>query len=184
MKKIMRVGVLSLLLIASLLLLHHQANAIWYIGHLSLQINGGTNSCSYGTSLNFGAIQGSNSLSLLTGDFFPNVFYCSDNAGTSNAWNMTLQATTDLTGTYGQTIPRTGLFLKTYPTTMTGLCVASVWTTSFTQIATVAQTIIGKTSATWNACTLTVTGIQLYIIIPASQAIGVYTWALNLDLPF
>jgi hypothetical protein len=31
---------------------------------------------------------------------------------------------------------------------------------------------------------LTVTGVQIAITIPASQSVGVYTWQLNLDVPF
>jgi len=185
MKKIMIIGVLSLALITSLLLLN-RTSAAATAGSTTLQINGGSNSCSYGTSLNFGAMSISTLSYNRTGNFTgasTNTFSCSDNAGTLNAWAMTLQATTNLTGTYGQTIPKTGVFLKTATRTMTGSCVASAWTTSWTAINGT-QTIVGKTSATWNLCTLTVTGVQLYVTIPASQSVGIYTWTLSLDVPF
>ena len=53
MKKIMIIGALGLALITSLLLLN-RTSAAATAGSTTLQINGGSNSCSYGTSLNFG----------------------------------------------------------------------------------------------------------------------------------
>ena len=155
------------------------------IGNLTLQINGnGGNTCIYGTELNLGIIHVPTSIFSITGTFSPNNFYCSDNTGTGNSWFMTIQASSNLTGTYGQTIASWDIFMKTYPSTIdNGMCTASPGTTTRTSLINT-QTVLWKTSATWQVCTITVTGVMLYISIPAYQAVGAYTGELTLSVPF
>jgi len=184
MGKFIKIGILSLMLIISLFLLNNAVNAIWMPGNLTLQINGTANSCTYGTSLDLGIIQVPALVASITGTFTGD-FSCADNSGGAASWAMSLQATTDLTGTYGQTIPRTGVYMQTQPTVMSnGTCGYSQWTTSWTSIGSAPQTIIWKTGDAGNVCTLTVTGVMLYITIPAYQAVGTYTGTLSLDVPF
>ena len=185
MSKFMKISALSLALIASLLLLSNTASATQNTGNLSLRINAGTNGCGYGTSLDLGSIAISTAATALTGTFTtPATFYCSDNGATAiNSRSMTLQASTNLTGTYGQTIPNSNVYLKTSSTSMTGSCTAGAGTTSFTAINT-AQSIVAKTAATGQVCTLSVNNVQLAVQIPANQSVGAYTGTLTLDRPF
>jgi secreted trypsin-like serine protease len=68
MKKIVIIGALSLALIASLFLLN-KTSAASTAGNVALQINGGSNACSYGTSLNFGPNSFNTASYVRTGNF-------------------------------------------------------------------------------------------------------------------
>jgi len=183
MKNLLKIGALSLALIASLMLLNNAVNATWMPGKVTLKVNGTANSCTYGTSLDLSSGNYSTAAFNLTGTF-PGSFLCADNSGAAASWAMTLQATTALTGTYGQTIANTLVYMKTNATAMSnGTCGYSAWTTSWTAINT-AQTIVAKTGAAGNVCTLTVTGVMLYVAVPANQAVGAYTGTLSLDTPY
>jgi len=186
MKNLLKIWTLSLMLIASLFLLDNAADATWIPGNVTLKVNGTANSCVYGTSLDLSSGNYSSSIFNLTGTFTGafSGFYCADNSGVAASWAMTLQATTALTGQYGQTIPRTGIYMKTQPTVMSnGTCGYSQWTTSWTAIST-AQTIVAKTGVAGSVCKLSVTGVMLYIIVPAYQSVGTYTGTLSLDTPY
>jgi hypothetical protein len=80
MKKMIKIGALSLALIASLLLLSgDKTNAA--TGSVSLKINTGTSTCTYGTSFYLGSGTASFSSFYITGSFPTQVFSCTDYEG-------------------------------------------------------------------------------------------------------
>ena len=186
MKKILKIGVLSLALIISLFLLSNTTKASNAVGNVTLKINGTGNTCKYGTSLDLDSGFYSTSTFTLTGTFswaFSG-FYCQDNSGVAGSRTMSMQSTSALTGTYLQTIPSTNVYMKTQPSVVSnGTCTASPGTTSWATINS-AQTVLWKTAAAGQVCTITVTGVMLYVNVPANQAVGAYTGELTLSVPF
>ena len=182
MKKLFKIGALSLALIASLLLLSgDRTNAA--SGAVSLKINTGASTCSYGTAFYLGSGTASFSSFLITGSFPSQVFTCSDYEGAAAWWSMTLQATTPLTGSNWQTIPATAVAMQVQTATVTAWsCTVGAAATTMSAIDST-KVIISRTAVAWPICTITATGITLVATIPANQAVGIYTGTLLLLAP-
>ena len=69
MKKVLKIGILSLTLIISLFLLSNTTDASNAVGKVVLKINGTGNTCKYGTSLDLDSGFYSTSTFTLTGTF-------------------------------------------------------------------------------------------------------------------
>ncbi len=182
MKNLLKIGALSLALITSVLMLT-KTNA-QVPGDVSLKIYTGTSECVYGTSLYVGDHIASFDAFTLTGTFNPSTFYCTDYEGLSN-WTMTLNATSDLTNQNGQTIPATNVYLKADANqVISGSCTTGTNTTTRTSIWGSPQTILYKSSALGQICTISANNVQLYVYVPANQPVGVYTGTLSLVAPW
>ena len=182
MKKMLKIGALSLALIASLLLLSgDKTNAA--SGSVSLRINTGTSSCAYVSTFYIGSGTASFNSFYITGSFPTTVFSCTDYEGSAGWWSMTLQATTPLTGSNGQTIAASNVSMKVQPAGVTAwTCATGAAAITMTAIDTT-KVLIARTAVAWPICTITATGITIQANIPASQAVGIYTGTLMLVAP-
>lgn len=185
MKKFMKIGALSLALIASLLLLSNSTNAASVGGDVSLDITTVTGSCTYGTSLYIGTHPAQYATYNMTWSEFPGEFNCVDTEGLAT-FTMTMQATTDLSnGTVAQDIPAANVSMIVNPNRVSaGYCVAGTNQTTWASIGATPATILNKASQLLDICTVSATGVNLAVVIPASQAIGTYTGTLSLVMPF
>ena len=175
MKKMIKIGALSIALIASLLMLGNVTKAATWT--LTLKINTGTNSCTYGTSLDLGA-QNVDLVSALTfsGTFAGN-FSCTSLNG--NNVSLTMQVG-NLTNATSQIITGSQITMKTNASTVTPVwgCTAGAWTTSLTAINT-AQGVVSKTAAAGQVCTVTAAGVMINVVTKVAQEVWTYTGTLT-----
>ena len=182
MKQFIKMGVLSIALIASLLLLtSNKTHAA--AGQVSFSITWGVSNaqCVYGTSWVMG--QYPSSLSAFTASGLVSNFACTDTQGLSS-WSMTLQETTPVTN--GLTsIAATGVSMQATLNQVTnGSCTIGTNTTSMTQIGSTPWTIMAKAGAVNYVCTIATTWVTLNVAVPAAATVGSYSWTLSLSLPW
>jgi len=181
MKKFMKIGALSLALIASLFLLN-STKAATVGGSATLDITTTPGSCTYGTSLYIGTHASQFAAFDITGSNFLSSFYCVDTEGL-NTWTMTMQATDALTNG-SQTIPAANVSMIAATNQVTaGTCTTGANQDTWASIGT-AKTILNKASALNDICTITASTVNLAVHIPTSQAVGTYTGTLSLVMPF
>jgi hypothetical protein len=135
MKKIMKIGALSLALIASLVLLSNNTNAASTSGNVALKVNTGTSTCVVGTAWNAGSGTASFSSFALTGNINSN-FYCTDYDGVYQ-WNMQIVMQTNLTGSNASStpIPKAGVSMKAFTNKVTaGSCSTGTMNDTWTNI--------------------------------------------------
>lgn len=186
MKKFMKIGALSLALIASLVLLSNSTNAqVPTGGDVSLEITTTTGTCVYGTSLYIGAHAADYATYNMTGSEFPELFSCTDTEGLPN-FAMTMQVTTTLSdGNVAHDIPANNVSMIVNPQRLVdGACTLGTTLTTWGPIGTTPGTILNKDGVDGDICTLSATGVNLAVIIPASQAVGTYTGTLTINKPF
>jgi hypothetical protein len=150
-------------------------------GNISLKVNTGTSFCTIGgTWWNAGVWAASFSAFSVTGAINSN-FSCTDYDGITSR-NMQIIMNTNLTGTNGQTIPKTNVSMNAYTNKVTaGICTTGTNNNTWTNIWTTAATILQKNGNLGDICTITSTGVQLAITVPANQAVGVYTGTLTIS---
>lgn len=183
MKQLTKLAVLSLALIASIFVLNH-TNAAGSSGAVLLQLNAGVATCTYGTSLDLGAAGVAYTTFSITGnDFSPSTWYCEDIEGLE-PWAMSVQLTNDLTNQYNQSIP-TGnvLMYSSNNYVMSGTCTPWTNDTSNRVAIDVSRSILTKSSATWEICTIATSWVNLAVVIPSNQSVGIYTGELTVTLP-
>ena len=178
MKTFMKIGALSLALVASLLMLSNTTKAD--TGTLTLKINTGTNSCVFGTSLDLWS-QWMSFISALTfSGYFTgtqSTFSCTSNNGQNVS--LSLQSS-NLTNATSQSISSGVVTLQTNPNRVSSWsCLTGAGTTSRTSISS-AQIVLSKNNNPGQVCIVSVTGIQLKVVAPIAQAIGTYTWTLTI----
>jgi len=151
--------------------------------NLRLQIITSSWSCSYGTSLYIGSHQSQYTAYDMTGSNFSSSFSCIDTEWLSD-WTMTMQATTDLSDG-AQTISKDNVSLIASPNYVSaGACTTGTNQDSWISIGSTPGTILWKFSGQWDICTITSDTVNLAVHIPASQAVGLYTGTLTLNMPF
>ena len=151
--------------------------------NLRLQITTTSWSCSYGTSLYIGSHQSQYAAYNMTGSNFSSAFSCIDTEWLSD-WTMTMQATTDLSNG-SQTISKNNISIIASPNYVTdGACSTGTNDTSWISIGTNPGTILWKSSGHWDICTVKSDTVNLAVHIPTSQAVGLYTGTLTLNMPF
>lgn len=97
---------------------------------------------------------------------------------------MSVQLTNDLTNQYAQSIPTGNVSMYSSNNyVMSGTCTPGTNDTSTWIAIDTARTIITKSSATGQICTVAVTGVNLAVLIPANQSVGIYTGELTVTLP-
>lgn len=181
MKKFMKIGALSLTLVASLLLLSNVTKAD--NGELSLEIQKGTGSCVYGTSIDLG-IQTASYNALTFSGVFPQAFRCEDNNGTDDSWVLETTVgtlTNSLNNLY--TIPAESVEMKSDASTVVaGDCDIIAGTTGYTAINSV-QPILGKNNDLGAICKIEAQNVWLKVVTAANQPVGVYTGELTINVP-
>ncbi len=181
MKKMIKIGALSIALIASLLILGNVTKAANWV--LTLKINTGTNTCIYGTSLDLG-VQSVNLASALTfsGQFTgaSATFSCTSLNGANVS--LTMQMSGNLTNATSNIITGTQVTMKTNAPTVTPVwgCTPGAWTTSLTAINPTAQGIVSKTSAPGQVCTVSANGVMINVLTKVAQEVWTYTGTLVL----
>ena len=151
--------------------------------NLRLQIITSSWSCSYGTSLYIGSHTSQFVAYDMTGSNFSSSFSCVDTEGLSG-WTMTMEATTDLSDG-AQTISKDNVSLIASPNYVSaGACTTGTNQDSWVSIGSTPGTILWKSSGQWDICTITSDTVNLAVHIPASQAVGLYTGTLSLNMPF
>jgi hypothetical protein len=187
MKKFMKIGALSLALIASLVLLSNSTNAqVPQTGDVSLEITTTSGTCVYGTSLYIGSHAAQYATYNMTGTEFPELFSCTDTEGLAT-FSMTMQATSTLSdGVIAHDIPAVNVSMIVNPQRLAAGACDYLGTTqvAWAEIGTNPGTILNKSGVEGDICTLSATGVNLAVVIPASQAVGIYTGELSLDMPF
>jgi hypothetical protein len=181
MKKFMKIGALSLTLVASLLLLSNITKA--ETGVLSLEVQKGTGSCVYGTSINLG-IQTASYDALTFSGVFPQAFRCEDNNGTAATWVLSTSVgvlTNSINPLY--TIPATSVEMKSdLSDDILGSCALNSGTTTYTPINTV-QPILGKNNDLGAICKIEAENVWLKVVTADNQPVGVYTGELTINVP-
>ena len=180
MKKLFRVGFLSLSLITAFFLLFTSTNATtpWIV---SIEVIPSLSQCLYGTSIYLGQHTGQYTAFALTWTFSPTTFSCTDFEWLE-AWSLTLKSA-DLSNGL-QIIPKENIFLKVDTNQVIQWdCSTGTNTTTLTSIWTVAGVVLSKSSASWEICKIAANNVQISIVVPASQAIGSYSWVLILNSP-
>ena len=177
MKTFMKIGALSLALVASLLMLSNTTKAD--TGVLQLKINTGTNSCTFGTSLDLWSQSLNLSSALTFSGYFTGTqatFSCTSNNG--NNVSLSLQST-NLTNATSQIISSGSVTMQTTPNQVTaGACLTGAGTVARTAISG-AQTILSKTNNAGQVCTVSASWIQLKVVTATAQAVGLYTGTLT-----
>ena len=192
MKNVMKIGALSLALIASLLLLSNQTNAAAapVAGNVSLDITVTSGQCRYGTSLYIGAHQSQYAAYDMTGYKFwsgtPTLFSCTDTEGLSY-WNMTMQESGTLkdgvSSLHDIAANNVSMVAQTNYV-VSGSCTAGINDNAWIAIGTNPGTILYKSGAIGDICTINSDYVNLAVHIDAHQAVGTYTGTLVLNMPF
>lgn len=190
MKNIIKIGVLSLALISSIVLLSKTNAQVSDTGDVSLEITTTSGHCQYGTSLYIGEHAAQYLAYEMTGDQFggsatPTLFSCEDTEGLAT-WTMTMQATSTLSdGTVAHDIPAANVSLIANTNTVSaGVCTAGTNQDAWGEIGTTPGTILNKASQLGDICTIDSTSVNLAVHIDENQAVGIYTGELSLDMPF
>jgi hypothetical protein len=181
MKNLLKIGALSLALIATVFMLNTKAATP---GDVTLQITSVSGTCVYGTSVALGPYAVSYSAHEETGTFSPATRYCNDTEGLSNR-TVTVTATTQLTGSITGSIPAANVYVRsTNANTLTsGACTVGTNATTPTSAAS-AVTVLNKSSAAGETCKISTNDVKLSVLIPAAQAVGYYTGTLSIDSPW
>ena len=183
MKKTIKIGALSLLLVASLLMINNNKTHA-AVGQVTFTISWAAgSSCTYGTAWNTSTPL-SVSASAQNADSSLSNFTCTDNVG-ANTWAMTLLSASTVTN-WTTAIPATGVSMQTTTSAVTnpvGGCTASSNTTTYAAISPTPITILWKASPTNGICTVTTSTVQLRVAVPAYATPGAYTWTLTLAVP-
>jgi len=181
MKNLLKIGTLSLALIATVFVLNTNASDT---GVLTLEIQAGTGTCVYGTSLDLGQKVAQYSAITFSGDFTNGAFWCEDNQGTQDTWTLTMASSilTNASNT-GYTIPNTSVkMMNAQPTVTAGTCKINSGTLSLTALDS-AQPILGKLSDEGAICKVNTDTVSMEVVTATNQPVGIYTGTLTLDVP-
>lgn len=179
MKNLLKIGALSLALIATVFMLNTNAADT---GPLTLEITAGDSTCVYGTSLDLGTHVASFAAFNMTGTFTPSTWSCTDNDGFS-AWVLDINST-DLTNATSQSIDNTLVSMDTDPNQVTaGACATGAAELSSRTPIDTNQSVLEKSGAAGQICTISAANVQLAVAVPANQPVGLYTGTLTVTLP-
>jgi hypothetical protein len=183
-KNILKIWALALGLF-SFGILFTNAQQEWEV---SLTINAGTSSCSYGTSLDLGSAAAVIGIPYTFSGDFTESFECVDYRGTAGAWTMTMQSSALAASGIGTTIPDTNV--KVYY----GVAIASgnilACTGDGAGVAFAAalpldtpQTLLQRMPTVEGVCSVALESVGLRVDVPANQAPGIYTGTITLTIP-
>ena len=182
MKKNISIWALGLLLLGSMLLMSSWKTEA-ASGLISLRINTGTSSCFNSQNFYIGAKTAQFTTSMLTWIFSTAGFWCTDMEGLA-AFNISVKWNI-LTGSSSKTIPAANISMLTSGSIVTAWsCTTGAASTQTLTPIDTTKTVLVKTSAVWEICTVRLTGVVIQVQIPANQAIGLYTGNLEVILPW
>ena len=193
MKSLLKIGSLSLALIAVVFMLNTNAQTP-DAGDLTLEITGESGYCEYGTTLDLGQTGFSYDARTISGNFLVTTttgagntpWNCTDSYGVA-AWALTIQSS-DVenmdTGLPAHTIPATSV--KIYNPTaavVSGACTSVQGGNAAGTAINSATTILEKLSEAGDACRVQTDFVDLTVDLVASQAIGQYSGTLTVSVP-
>jgi len=179
MKNLLKIGALSLALIATVFVLNTNADT----GVLTLEIQAGSGTCAYGTSLDLGIKTAQYSAITFSGDY-AGAFWCEDNQGTQATWTLTMASSELINASNASyTIPNTSVkMMNAQPTVPSGTCKINSGTLSLTALNS-AQPILGKLSDQGAICKVNTDTVSMEVVTATNQPVGIYTGTLTLDVP-
>lgn len=183
MTKSLSLWLLSLVMIFFIsLLLQSDTNALSVQGIVSFRVDPDVSTCLYWTSVNLWSHTGQYESYILTSSFVPSIFSCTDYEGLS-AWSMTLAAN-DLSNGL-QIIPKENVYLVADTNqVIEGQCKTGSNASVPISIWSSAWIILSKQGSIGQICKISADNVQVSVQIPANQAIWIYSWVLNLNVPW
>lgn len=188
MKNLLKIGALSLALIATVFMLN-KTNAA--SGTVQLEITGESGYCVYGETMDFGQTGFTYDARTWEGDFLTTgnaaEWYCEDKAGVAS-WAMSLQSSDILNMTTNHPnhlISATSVKVSNPAATLeNGNCTVNAGQSNgfFTPID-AAVTLLGKDSALGEACKVQTASVAISVDLAASQAVGLYSGNLTISVP-
>ncbi|MEI6672669.1 MAG: hypothetical protein WCL02_05030 [bacterium] len=188
MKNLLKVGALSLALVASVFVLNTNASQQ---GDLTLKITGTTGSCDLGLSSDIGTYAFSYNAQTASGVFNATTsntptWYCNDTNG-STPWRVELSSTdvaNITTNNAAHTVPAANVFVKNDTATkVNGTCTPNVGASQGTRQSIATPVVLfGKSSATGEVCKVETQNVGLQVDLTGSQALGQYSGTLTIDL--
>lgn len=189
MKNLLKVGALSLALVASVFVLN--STHAQTVGDLTLKITGTTGYCALGQSTDIGTYAFNYNAHTASGVFnttggLSNTWFCDDTNG-STPWRVELSSTdvaNITTNNVIHTIPNTDVYVKSDTATMVnGACTPNIGAPQGVR-TTIATPVVlfGKTSATGDVCKVETQNVGIEVDLAASQALGQYSGTLSIDL--
>lgn len=188
MKNLLKIGALSLALIATVFMLNTTKAAT---GELTLEITGTSGSCVYGEDLDLGDYAFQYAAHTVSGQFLTtgeaSRRYCVDSYGVES-WNLTLQSSNVAnitTNNVAHTIPATSVKVRSATGALAhGSCTIVDGDSDGSYVAIdAAKILFGKASAAGEACEVGTDNVRLSVDLAASQAIGQYSGTLTINVP-
>lgn len=189
MKKLLKIGALSLALVASIFLLSNTTKAA--NGDVTLEITGQSGYCIVGYHVPYGQTGFSYAAYSITDDFNTtsgtNTRFCDDSKGEAP---RTVELAADTvhnmtTANSAHDIANTRLHVTNDAATKTaGQCTPNIGTSNGSPTALGTQVVLfGKTSATGEVCTVETQNVTMTIDLTGSQALGMYSGDLTITIP-
>ena len=193
MKNLLKLGALSLALIAVVFMLRTNA-ATPDTGLLTLQIHGTSGWCEYGTHIDLGDHLFQYAAQTLTGNFTVTTtsglnnsgWNCTDSFGVAT-WDLTIQSSDVVNTTTvnaAHTIPATSVKIYSPNAAVVSWYCASISGGNPTGTAINNSTVIlEKNSAYGDSCRIETPSVTLTVDLTGSQAIGQYSGTLTVSVP-
>jgi len=190
MKNLLKIGALSLALIAVVFTLNKTNAQTTTTGIVKVEITAKTGYCVYWLNWTGGTTPYStNTTGYLSGNFNTTggnaIWFCEDSEG-DTAWTLGISSA-DLKAWNGDathTISNANIYASgSAASVISWACTANVWDISadWTTISTT-KTVLGKTSTLSETCTVATDKVQLKVDVPPLKAIGTYTWVLTVTI--
>ena len=192
MKNLLKIGALSLALIATVFMLNTTKAAT---GELTLEITGTSGYCTYGESIDLSGYVFQYSGYTVSGAFLTTTGttigaarrYCVDSYGV-DSWNLTLQSSevkNITTNNIGHTIPATSVKVRSATGALAqGSCTIVDGDSDGDYVAINSGKILfGKSAAYGEACEVGTDNVRLSVDLADSQAIGQYSGTLTIGVP-
>ena len=191
MKKLLKIGALSLALFATVFVLNTKAAN----GNVNLQITGVAVTSEFGSTTNLGSTAFSFGAQTLTGGFTGTTLtdwhtrLCFDSNGVAS-WNAAMVSNNLVNQSNGAyTIPASAVSYSNYAVWTwagSGACTSITWaSTSPTDWKALesSQIIFQKISGTWEVCRVQTTGMFLKVDIPGGTVPGFYSGTIIITAP-
>lgn len=188
MKNLLKIGALSLALIATVFMLNTTKAAT---GELTLEITGTSGYCTYGESIDLSGYAFQYAAHTVSGQFLTTGNaarrYCVDSYGV-DSWNLTLQSSevkNITTNNTGHTIPATSVKVRSATGALAqGSCTIVDGDSDGVYVAIdSAKALFGKSAAYGEACEVGTDNVRLSVDLADSQAIGQYSGTLFIGVP-
>jgi len=199
MKKLLKVGVLGLALIATIFILNTKAATV----NVNVQVTGTAGSCIFGTTTALGAtwyslttvqtltgiFTGTSALTPFSGSSAGSAWRCYDSNGVAS-WAATIISNTMVNQSNPSYFIGSGNVYYSnqpvYEQAGSGHCAWILWASTSSvdwKALSGSRNYLQKTSAVWEVCRVQTTGLYLKVNIPAGANIWIYSWTITITAP-